>query len=275
MLTTLEIQDGDPYWWNSPDIWVVPGNDPYGPPAQPTAGEPAFVWARVHNKGDLNVSSACVKFYWSNPALGVLRSISHLIGLAYVDLMEGETKEVLCVVPWIPEIVNNGHECLIAEIIHPLDPLPSPLPDAFEPHLYHQIAQKNITVIEVEDSTIVLPIMIATPTRKEKKLILTTVIGGEVDDVSKKQLGLNRYNVAKDANILVGLSSKQSCEITGDRRIKIDLNKGQRKAVYLKIKATKLEVGSYVLLNVISNDGKQNDGGLSYVLIRRGDVKTK
>jgi hypothetical protein len=128
MPVQLLIRDGDPHWWNSPDIWVVPGNDPNGAPGQPVAGEAAFLWARVQNTGKDPATGATVKFYWSNPAAGVLRSNSTFVGSAFVSLNGGETKEVLCVIPWIPVVVNNGHECLVAEVIHPADPLPSPLP---------------------------------------------------------------------------------------------------------------------------------------------------
>ena len=32
MTIQLEIRDGNPDWWLSPDIWVVPGADPAAPP---------------------------------------------------------------------------------------------------------------------------------------------------------------------------------------------------------------------------------------------------
>jgi len=35
MSATLVIRDGEPHWWNSPVIWVVPGNDPNGSHGQP------------------------------------------------------------------------------------------------------------------------------------------------------------------------------------------------------------------------------------------------
>src|SRR5918999_1722995 len=101
----LLIRDGDPYWWNSEDIWVVPGDDPTGAPGQPRAGQPAYLWALVRNEGRNDVVGARVDFFWSNPALGVLRSNSTLVGSGYVDLPAGESAEVLCVVAWTPVIV--------------------------------------------------------------------------------------------------------------------------------------------------------------------------
>lgn len=270
MSVVLEIRDGDP-WWNSPDIWVVPGNDPNGTPARPTAGKPTFVWARVHNKGSTNVKDAIVKYYWSNPALGVLRSTSHLIGSSYVDLNENETKEVLCIVPWIPEMVNYGHECLIAEVIHSSDQLLTPLPDAFEPYIYHQIAQKNISVIEaMDDSMIVLPFAIAAPVRRERNAVLSTSIGGHLDKTIQKQLGLDKYEVEENSKVAIGLSSNNTCEPSNENRMKISLAKGEQKIMFLKIKTSKLKSRSYVLINLISSWGEKKDGGLSYVLIRKG-----
>ena len=32
MAVQLEIRDGQPYWYLSPDIWAVPGSDPNGAP---------------------------------------------------------------------------------------------------------------------------------------------------------------------------------------------------------------------------------------------------
>jgi hypothetical protein len=119
----VEIRDGVSHWWHSPDIWVVPGSDPNGPPGQPIAGQFNYLSGRVRNTGNAAVSGVNVKFYWSNPAMGVLRSNSTLVGNAFVDLNPGESKDVLCIVPWVPEIFNDGHECVVAEAIDPNDPL--------------------------------------------------------------------------------------------------------------------------------------------------------
>ncbi len=75
---------------------------------------------------DSAVTGAQADFYWSNPATGELRSNSHFIGSAFVDLEPGEVQDVPCLTPWIPEIVNIGHECVVAEILHPANPLARP-----------------------------------------------------------------------------------------------------------------------------------------------------
>jgi hypothetical protein len=144
MAAELEIRDGDP-WWLSPDVWTVPG-DPEGTPGLPIAGQPTYMWARVRNKGSSPVNDATVRFYWANPAAGFDRTTAHVIGTAFVSLAPGEGADVLCLTPWTPEYVNDGHECVLAEAFHPsFDPLPA-TPDFQVPTDRH-VAQRNLSVI--------------------------------------------------------------------------------------------------------------------------------
>lgn len=271
MSTVLEIRDGDPYWWNSPDIWVVPGSDPNGSPGQPIAGESAFLWGRVRNTGKQTASGARVDFYWSNPATGVLRSNSTLVGSAFVDLNPEDTKEVLCVIPWIPEIVNDGHECVVAEVIHSSDPLPTPLPDEFDPPSYHQIAQKNLNVLAMKKSMMVMAIQVAAPIRKEKLLLVTTEFGGTLDKFDLVQAGLENYRPAKCNSLKVGLSLDPGCDESDKgglaKEIKLQLKPGTAKAVYLKVWPQELKPMTYVLLHAISRDEQKVVGGITYIII--------
>lgn len=144
MAVQLEIRDGDP-WWLSPDIWVVPGFDPLGPPALPAAGMNAFVWARVHNLGDTQATNAEVRFYWADPSTAFDRNTAHYIGSSFVTLAPGSEADVLCLSPWVPEYVNNGHECLLAEAFQIVsDPLPTS--PAFNVPTDRHVAQRNLTV---------------------------------------------------------------------------------------------------------------------------------
>lgn len=271
MPTVLEIEDGNP-WWLSHDIWVVPGNDPNGLPGQPIAGEPAFLWARVHNKGEQAASGARVNYYWSNPATGVLRSNSTSVGFAFVDLNPGETKEVLCIIPWIPVIVNDGHECVVAEVIHPSDPLPSPLPDPFDPPTYRQVAQKNLSVLAMKKRMMrVMPIQVAAPMRRGQQLLITTELGGTLDERLLAQAGLREYQPLRDGDLKVGLSLEPGCA-TGDeaqleREIRVSLKPGTARAVYLHVGPAELQPKTYVLLHVISRSEERVEGGLTYIVV--------
>lgn len=145
MSVALEIEDGDP-WWLSSSLWTVPGPDPEGPPGSPIAGSPCYLWARVRNTGSTAVTNASVRVYWANPAVGFDRTTANLVGSAFVTLAAGETSDVLCLSPWIPTLVNEGHECILAEAFHSsLDPLPG-VP-AFNVPTDRHVAQRNLAVV--------------------------------------------------------------------------------------------------------------------------------
>jgi hypothetical protein len=268
--TILEIEDGNP-WWLSPDIWVVPGNDPNGAPGQPTAGEPAFLWARVHNKGEQSATGSRVNYYWSNPAAGVLRSNSTAVGFAFVDLDAGETKDVLCIIPWVPVVVNDGHECVVAEVIHTSDPLPSPLPDPFDPPTYRQVAQKNLTVLVMKKRMArILPIQISAPKRAARELLITAEPGGRLDDRLLAQVGLKEFQRV-DGGLNFGLSLDASCDTATDvpteQSIRVALKPGTARPVYLRVAAADLPPRSYMLLHVVSRSEQRIEGGISYVVV--------
>jgi hypothetical protein len=147
MAVELWIDDGDPWYYLSSDIWVVPGNDPSGAIGVPIVNDPAYVWARVHNRGTTTVTNATVRYYWANPSMLITPSNATLIGTSFVSLLPGETKDVLCLTPWAPVWVNDGHECLIAEAFHASDPLPPRGPnDPFDPSSDRHVAQLNLGV---------------------------------------------------------------------------------------------------------------------------------
>lgn len=144
MSVQLEIRDGDP-WWLSPDVWVVPGDDPEGAPGMPVAGVPAYMWARVRNNGTSAVTNAEVRFYWADPSAAFDRNTAHHVGTSFVTLDPSEVSDVLLLVPWIPEFVNDGHECILAEAFHTsLDPLPAS--PAFNVPTDDHVAQRNLSV---------------------------------------------------------------------------------------------------------------------------------
>jgi len=150
MNVELEIPDGSPHWWASPNIWVVPG-DPSGAPGTPIVGEDCFLYARVTNNGKTAVQNATVRFYWANPSVGFDRTTANHIGDANVSLDAGETQDVLCLVPWVPIFVNGGHECVLAEAFHPTaDPLP--LTPVFNVPTDRHVAQRNLSVLMMAKS---------------------------------------------------------------------------------------------------------------------------
>jgi hypothetical protein len=267
MDAVLEIRDGDPFWWNSPDIWVVPGNDPNGMPGQPIEGESAFLWVKIQNAGELPIRGAQVNFYWSNPAVFVLRSNSTLIGSSFVDFNSAESKEVLCVIPWIPVIVNDGHECIIVEVIHPSITIDST--NEFDPPnpKYHNIAQKNLSVLKVNKSRS-LAIQTAAPIGEDKVLHIEAVIESALSKENLIQLGLDGYECDTGGLLEFSLSLEPGYDDILEKRLQMQLKQGTTKVVYLKVSSQGLKPQTYVPLHVIAYDqDKKNVGGITYLVV--------
>ena len=165
------IDDGDP-WWLSPNIWVVSSDDPNDPPGLPVEGVSSYLWAKVVNRGSSPVSDVTVRYWWADPSTAITRLSARLIGTSNASLAPGEIKEILCLVPWVPEIVNDGHECLIAEATAPSDPVPPHTPsDSFDVPSIRQVAQRNISVIAATTSMMVHSFMIGNGGYGEKVLL--------------------------------------------------------------------------------------------------------
>jgi len=272
MSVQLLIQDGSPDWYLSPDIWTVPGSDPTGPAGSPIAGQLAYLWAHVANTGDTDVTGVQVQFYWANPALQVLRSTANYVGSASADLPAGGSQDVLCLVPWVPVVVNGGHECLVAVANSPLDPLPNPLPDDFDPPAYRQVAQKNLTVLAASMMMISIhAITIAATKRVDKAVVVTTEVGGEIDKLSLARLGLTKATPAKGKVVEIGLSQEPRCggdkgEI-GPGKLEIRVPKGESRAVYASIRAKGLAQNEYQLVRITERSGDKLLGGLAFLVV--------
>jgi hypothetical protein len=271
----LLIRDGDP-WWLSPDIWTVPGDDPNGVPATPAVGQPTFAWARLWNNGEVQIENVELNFYWSNPATGILRSNSTLIGSAFATVPGGESREVLCLTPWVPACVNDGHECLVIEAIHPSDPLPSPLPDPFAPPSYDQIAQRNICLVRMAAQMMrAIPIQIALPERLGRMSAVRIRREREpLDGMLLKLLGLGDLRFDPEETVRAGLLAQPelSCDAFDPKEmIKLELKSGTTTAVYLALKVEEISPDSYSWLSIIEDDAETEEtvGGISYVITGR------
>ncbi len=272
MAIELTIRDGDPYWYLSPDIWVVPGTDPTGSPGSPVAGQTAYMWAQVQNAGSTDANGVRIDFYWANPALQVTRSNANFVGSAFADVAAGDTQQALCLVPWSPTIVNNGHECLVAVANHPGDPLPAPLPDAFDPPTYRQVAQRNLTVLAtVSLSATTIALTIAALKRADKAVVVTAEVSGSLDEESLASLGLGNLRHADDGVVEIGIARQEQCvgedQPLGDTTLKMRLPKGTSAAVYATVRARGLAEGQYETVHIVERDDERVLGGMVLVVV--------
>jgi hypothetical protein len=138
----------DDVFWQSPDIWLET-SDPTG---NPVAGQNNFPHVRVLNLGAADAAPVKVDFYWANPALGLGPANMNLIGTEWVEVDSLSAKDVRCNTPWVPILVNNGHECLMVNCSnHVADPVLQP----FQPTLDRHVGQRNVHIIEGKASMIV------------------------------------------------------------------------------------------------------------------------
>ena len=277
MSVQLLIRDGSPDWYLSPDIWVVPGTDPTGPAGPPVAGQPAYLWAHVANTGTEDVTGVQVQFYWANPALQVLRSTATLVGTATADIPAGGSQDVLCLVPWIPVMVNLGHECLVVQAISPSDPLPNPLPDDFDPPAYRQVAQKNLTVLPATMMSIMHTITLSATKRADKAVTVSAEVGGTLDRLSLERLGLHNAKPTKNGVVEVGLTTQPHCAgekgHLGEAKLQLRVPKGEQRAVYASVRAKSLGPDEYQLVRITERAGDKLLGGLAFVAV--SDKKEK
>lgn len=265
MAVELQIFDGDP-WWLSPDIWVVPGDDPEGPPGTPIAGVSAYLWARVHNTGSTNVQNATVRFYWADPSVGFDRTTAHLIGTSNVTLSAGQTSDVLCLTAWVPEIVNDGHECVLAEAFHASDPLPL-TPDFNVPTDRH-VAQRNLSVLVAKARMFAMRFSVHNTWRTERRFNLA-IKKGSVDQLRPLAKTLGKVDIPRtDGELETAGFVRERCPSEKDIKSapgEIDVTVGPHGRVELTLVGLLGRGGS--LIHVVQSAAGKVTGGLSVLAI--------
>lgn len=184
----------------SPDIWVVPGTDPDGAAGTPVVGEPAFVWARVHNRGSTSVPDATVRFYWADPSSAINRASAHAIGTSGAAIEAGDVQDVLCLTPWIPSSATSPHVCLLVEAYAPADPLPPHTTlTPFDPPGDRHVAQRNINLLQVSPKMklVFLPFLAGGATRRgDTRVVARRVPLETIDRGLLERLGVREANDA-------------------------------------------------------------------------------
>ncbi len=142
-------------FWESPDIYIIPGVKPsLAPAVPPQLGQNALahadntIYAHVWNLGRGPARDVGVLFYWCDPSIGFNPAGAHLIGTAFTSLAargnSGCHRVVKCPESWPATYVNGGHECLLVKVFDVADPMTTPEWDA---SVNRHIGQRNIHVI--------------------------------------------------------------------------------------------------------------------------------
>lgn len=143
-------------FWESPDIFILPGVEPSAAPAVPAtfgdvalANRPNTLYAHVWNFGQSAAAEVIVEFYWCDPSLGVTAASTHLIAQTAISLgAKGSAHAhavVKCPVAWAPTFLNGGHECLLVRAWDNPSDLPG-LP-RLDARVNRHVGQRNIHVV--------------------------------------------------------------------------------------------------------------------------------
>ncbi|MBC7592357.1 MAG: hypothetical protein H7288_00155 [Kineosporiaceae bacterium] len=148
-------------FWESPDIFVLPGISPDYAPAVPAklggvaeSGKDNTLYAHVWNLGQAAAHEVLVEFYWFDPTLGFSGADAHLVGFVYTTLRargeRGSHRVVKCPTSWKAQYLNGGHECLVVRLSDRYaDPLSDPAWDASQ---NRHIGQRNIHVMSAAEA---------------------------------------------------------------------------------------------------------------------------
>ena len=270
MAIELEIRDGSPHWYLSPDVWTV--SDPNDTTESlPVAGVPCYLKASVRNVGSTNVTNATVRFYWGNPAIGINRNTANLIGQSFVSLSAGDNDDVLCLTPWVPEFLNEGHECIIAEAFHPNDPLPATID--FNVPTDRHVAQRNLSVQMALKFLFHFNFEMHNPWRKKKEFNVK-VEQIKIESILKQFPTLKKQLRGKKEGKLktIGFTNKPCPDSNGELNEKkkrsesqegISLEGFARKQMAITGKID----GDFVFLNVQQFSDETQTGGLGVLII--------
>lgn len=267
----LIIHDGIPDWWESPDIWFVPGTDPDGVRGIPVVGRTAYLWATVTNVGTEDATQVQVDFWIANPALQLRKSLANKVGTAFADIAAGASQDVLCLVPWSVALVNGGHECAVVVAKHPADPLfPPPAdPDVLDALTYRQIAQRNLSVLQLAQYSEIV-IGVHTGLRSEKDVRIKTILGGELSGAVLEQLGVPARRLVSQRHLRASLSSQSQCNRTAHMTdtLNLRLAPGTSVPVFLNVtEVEQLRPDEYGVVKVVEEQQGRVVGGVSFVVV--------
>jgi hypothetical protein len=138
----------DMVFWESPDIAI---EGPSGDPDIATPGQVNKVKVHVWNLGLADCWGAHVDLYWCNPSVGINPAVANPIGSTVIPLAAGQHAVVSF--DWTPVLVNDGHECLVAQVY---DPVSDPVVAPFDPVHDRHIGQRNVSVVQIAPSQMLI-----------------------------------------------------------------------------------------------------------------------
>jgi hypothetical protein len=202
-------------------------------------------------------------------------STATLIGTSAVSLVPGETKDVLCVTPWVPDFVNNGHECLIAQAFAPPDTAPPQGPnDPFDVPGDRHAAQRNVVVgAGTANARIVHPFLVRNDVRFRADHVVVRVRRGEIGLLKAihRTLAFERMpeeaGELKDFGLQVYRCGDEIAGV-GQQEVQVPLAPGRRQGLALVVRPPEqFADGTAALFLIEQLAGGKPVGGLAFVAV--------
>lgn len=158
VILTLHEPHEPPYdpnrWWLNPNIWVVPGDSPYGPKGEPVANEKNWIWCRPQNKGTEKAETEVLYWAWPNTAhvttWGQIEEYK-LPFTTQTEIHPGNPIEILAHHHWTPQPPSGAVKmCILVVVTSSQDSMLMPPDETVNAEDRH-VAQLNISIKPLAD----------------------------------------------------------------------------------------------------------------------------
>jgi Mg-chelatase subunit ChlD len=160
-------------WWESPDIWCRHQADGVERHQNPESGRTNYVYVRVHNIGDVEVTNITVHVHGAKAAAAFRwpQDWQPEIGAASIASLPAGQSAIVNV-PWQPP--QSGHFCFLSRTEAPEDPIRHDGWVKFD----NNISQRNVHVMDLSRKPLDSPVILVNPTLQPKYVDLVVDSSG-------------------------------------------------------------------------------------------------
>ncbi len=199
--------------WAPPCIWVeqcTQGNQSGSIVVQPQTGQRYQIVAEVDNLGLATSYFTYVEFYWIDPSPSEpSESRIQIIGRPKMVTVPAGGRIIVRSDPWIPQYINEGHECII---VRTYDPLLDPVDfNQYSQVVDRHVGQRNVSVIQsVAGTNVFLSMNILPSMCSEEEITVSAKLMGAKELCSIMETHGIKGEIAKSSPIYSGLISRES-----------------------------------------------------------------
>ena len=274
--------------WTSPDIWVRNNQDGNTAHENPIYNQANYLYIKVRNLGYQTANTIHALAYWADPATGIpWPSDWHLIGETTVINLGPDSETVAAPISWTPTGTAIGHRCLLVRLECDQDMMTEEGTVSLE----NNIAQKNISIVQLGSISIEKPVKLEFFTRNYKNIHTDLLFKAKVVKLPKdygrtlEEISINPPKIELEIVGLVGYGKLKGCtgkiirgfwpfragkgvfNITGPEAVIGDLRftKIARAASTLRVYYGEgLHVGDVFEISLQENVEKDAAGGITY-----------